>query len=74
MPANVATTSKSNTQSGDNPRPTLNSIYAGCGGWYNFLLSYGLKPWDTDDVDEGKRIAQAMLDQALKDWEESLRG
>jgi len=74
MPTNAATTSKSNAPSCDNPKPTLNSIYATCGGWYNFLLSYGLKPWNPDDVEEGKRIAEAMLEYALKDWEESMKG
>jgi len=73
MPANASTASKSNTWS-DGPKPTLNMIYASCGGWYNFLLSYGLKPLDTDDVDEGKRIAQGILENALRDWEESRRG
>jgi len=74
MPANATTASSSNTQSSDNPKPTLNSIYETCGGWYNFLLSYGLKPWNPDDVDEGKRIAQTMLENAMNDWEESMRG
>ena len=71
MPA--TTSSKSNAQSSGMPKPTLNSIYATCGGWYNVLLSYGLKPWNPDDVEEGKRIAQAMLESALQDWKESMK-
>ena len=71
MPA--ATASKSNAQNSNMRKPTLNSMYATCGGWYNFLLSYGLKPWDPDDVEEGKRIAQGMLEYALQDWEESMK-
>jgi hypothetical protein len=62
MPANATTSSR--------PKPTLNSIYAKLGGWQKFLLSYGLKPYNDDDVEEGKSIAQAMLDQDLKEWEE----
>jgi len=73
MPANTATTSTSVWASSEH-KPTLNAIYGTCGGWYNFLLSYGLKPWNPDDVDEGKRIAQAMLKSAVEDWEEARRG
>ena len=70
MPANTSTTSKSNTQRSRTPKPTLNSIYAGFGGWQNFMLSYGLKPYSDDDIQEGKSIAQGLLDHALEDWEE----
>ena len=72
MPSNT-TTSKSNTQSSVGRKPTLNSIYASFGGWQNFLLSYGLKPYNDDDVQEGKRIAQVMLENALEEWEESTK-
>ena len=30
------------------------------GGWTNFMLSYGLKPTDSDDAAEGKAIIEAM--------------
>jgi len=63
------TTSKS--KSSGKPKPTLNSIYAGFGGWQNFLLSYGLKPYNDDDVQEGKKIAQTLLEHNLADWAES---
>ena len=63
------TTSKS--KSSGKPKPTLNSIYASFGGWQNFLLSYGLKPYNDDDVEEGKRIAQTLLEHDLEDWAES---
>ena len=63
------TTSKS--KSSGKPKPTLNSIYASFGGWQNFLLSYGLKPYNDDDVEEGKKIAQTLLEHNLEDWAES---
>jgi len=70
MPAN--TTSNSNAQSSGTPKPTLNSIYASFGGWQNFLLSYGLKPYNDDDIEEGRRIAQEMLKYDLEEWEASM--
>jgi len=71
MPTN--TTSNSNTQSSGKPKPTLNSLYASFGGWQNFLLSYGLKPYDDDDVEEGRRIAQELLKNNLEEWEASMK-
>jgi hypothetical protein len=68
MPAN----SKSDGQSSKKRKPTLNSIYASFGGFRQFLLCYGLKLHNADDVEEGKRIAQTMLDSDLQEWEESL--
>ena len=35
------------------------------------MLSYNLKPWDSDDVEEGKRIAEVMLQHDLEEWEEA---
>lgn len=61
---------QSTTQPGGKPKPTLNSIYDSFGGQHNFLRSYGLKPYDADDVEEGKNIAQTMLEHDLEDWED----
>lgn len=71
MPAH--TTSNSNTQNSVKPKPTLNSLYESFGGWQNFLLSYGLKPYNDDDVEEGKRIAQGLLRNSLEEWEASMK-
>jgi len=71
MPARTA--SNSNTQSNVKPKPTLNSLYASFGGWQNFLLSYGLKPYNDDDVEEGKMIAQGLLQNSLDEWEASMK-
>ena len=30
--------------------------YKAYGGWHGFMQSYGLKPYDPDDVQEGKDI------------------
>lgn len=69
----VIITSESNTKRGGKPKPTLNSIYASFGGWHKFLLSYGLKHYNDDDVEEGKMIAQAMLESDLEEWEKSAK-
>ncbi|KID85674.1 Extracellular metalloproteinase 3 [Metarhizium guizhouense ARSEF 977] len=37
------------------------------GGWTNFMQSMGLKPWESDDADEGKAILAAF---ARRDKEE----
>lgn len=47
-----------------------NSIHQGFGGWNNFMHSYGLKPWNPDDVEEGKRIVEAFKEGDKQDWEE----
>lgn len=32
----------------------------GWGDWTTFMLSYGLKPFDLDDAEEGKAVLSAM--------------
>lgn len=32
--------------------------------WTHFMQSYELKPWDQDDVDEGKAILEGLAAQA----------
>ncbi|KAI0054294.1 hypothetical protein BV25DRAFT_1866466 [Artomyces pyxidatus] len=34
--------------------------YKSWGGYHNFLLSYGLKPYNLEDVEEGKAILAAF--------------
>jgi hypothetical protein len=50
--------------------PSDNSIYSPFGGWQGFMHSYGLKPWDLGDVEEGKRILQGLKANDKQDWEE----
>jgi len=47
--------------------------YKSFGGFNNFMHSYGLKPWDHDDIQEGKRIIQGMRDGDKRYWEEEQR-
>jgi hypothetical protein len=47
-----------------------NSIYSSFGGWSGFMHSYGLKPWDLDDVEEGKRIVEGLKAIDRQDWED----
>ena len=42
---------------------TRNSIYKEYGGKQKFMLSYGLKIWNDDDVQEAEAIADEMLKQ-----------
>ncbi|CAL1696647.1 unnamed protein product [Somion occarium] len=37
------------------------------GGWHNFLLSYGLKPYNKDDVEEGKAILAVIKRNAQEE-------
>lgn len=65
---------QSNTQSNEVFVPKTD--YAYCkpwGGWQKFMLSYGLKPWDDDDVQEGKAIIQAFRDRDREEWEDKQR-
>ncbi|KAI0320152.1 hypothetical protein OF83DRAFT_656388 [Amylostereum chailletii] len=41
------------------------------GGWKGFMRSYGLKPEDLDDVEEGKKILEAFKEQDRDEWEEA---
>ncbi len=50
--------------------------YAICkpfGGFHRFMQSYGLKPWDDDDIAEAKRILEGMRDADRYEWEEAQR-
>jgi hypothetical protein len=40
--------------------PAERAIVKGYGGWTQFMMSYGLKPWDEDDVEEGKQILAVL--------------
>ncbi|KAL4793817.1 hypothetical protein BDV19DRAFT_390798 [Aspergillus venezuelensis] len=40
--------------------PAEREVVRSYGGWMNFLFSYGLKPWDWEDVDEGLAILKGL--------------
>jgi hypothetical protein len=40
--------------------PGARAVVRSYGGWTNFMLSMGLKPWKDDDAEEGKAIAEAF--------------
>lgn len=68
-------TSNSNARGGTPYIPkSNNSYYAPFGGWQGFMHSYGLKPWDDDDVQEGHAIVDAMKRHDRHDWEEEQAG
>lgn len=54
-----SSSSNSNNASSDGGRSN-NSYYAPFGGWQGFMHSYGLKPWNDDDVAEGRAILEGM--------------
>ncbi|KAL4932300.1 uncharacterized protein BDV17DRAFT_287827 [Aspergillus undulatus] len=36
------------------------AIVKAYGGWTNFLICFGLKPWNEEDAEEGVAIARAF--------------
>jgi hypothetical protein len=40
--------------------PAERAIVKSYGGWTQFMMSFGLKPWESDDAEEGKRILEAF--------------
>ncbi|CDM33202.1 uncharacterized protein N7518_003826 [Penicillium psychrosexuale] len=40
--------------------PAERAIVKSYGGWTRFMQSYGLKPWEDDDAEEGKKILEAL--------------
>ncbi|KAJ6127811.1 hypothetical protein N7471_009028 [Penicillium samsonianum] len=41
--------------------PAERAIVISYGGWTHFMQSYGLKPWEQDDAEEGKKILEALV-------------
>ncbi|KAL3692304.1 hypothetical protein R1sor_005955 [Riccia sorocarpa] len=59
--AKTPNSSSSSRGSGwDNPPKNVNEVYKAWGGFQNFMLSYGLKMWNHENVEEAKAIAEAM--------------
>ncbi|BDD63673.1 hypothetical protein MPDQ_000591 [Monascus purpureus] len=42
--------------------PAERAIVKSYGGWTMFMASFGLKPWNDDDVQEAKRILEAFVE------------
>ncbi|KAJ5521072.1 hypothetical protein N7463_001525 [Penicillium fimorum] len=40
--------------------PAERVIVKSYGGWTYFMQCFGLKPWDDDDAEEGKKILEAF--------------
>jgi hypothetical protein len=72
MPANKKQASQSGSDDTYVPLSN-NAIYQTWGGWPNFMHSYGLKPWDLDDVEEGHRIIDKLKEGHRLEWEEDQR-
>ncbi|KAL6853094.1 hypothetical protein ACO1O0_007647 [Amphichorda felina] len=46
--------------------PAERAIVKSYGGWTNFMICFGLKPYELDDIDEAKQIVATF---AAKDAE-----
>lgn len=44
--------------------------YKSFGGWVGFMHSFGLKPTDSDDVEEGRSILEGFKKVDRMEWEE----
>jgi len=40
--------------------PPEQEVVNAYGSWTQFMMSFGLKPWETEDAEEGKRIAETF--------------
>ncbi|KAJ5216214.1 uncharacterized protein N7498_002621 [Penicillium cinerascens] len=40
--------------------PAERAVVKSYGSWTNFMLSFGLKPWNDEDLVEAKRILAAL--------------
>ena len=60
MPKKSSSNSKAtSSSSGSASAPKSNyQYYKAYGGWYGFMHSHGLKPYDPDDVQWGKAIVE----------------
>lgn len=47
--------------------PAERAIVKSYGGWTQFMMSFGLKPWESDDAEEGKRILEAFTEYSEED-------
>ncbi|KAI9745713.1 MAG: hypothetical protein M1818_001249 [Claussenomyces sp. TS43310] len=67
--------SSSSTKSRSNnsvPKPTKHGIIkSGWGDRNNFMLSYGLKPYDMDDQKEADAILEILVKNEVEDWKEA---
>ncbi|OQD67230.1 hypothetical protein PENDEC_c041G04586 [Penicillium decumbens] len=43
--------------------PAERAIIKSYGGWTNFMLSFGLKPYNDDDLEEAKTILAAFASE-----------
>jgi hypothetical protein len=44
----------------DPTRLSWKEVKESWGSWTNFMLSYGLKPWNHDDLEEALAISRAL--------------
>lgn len=60
---------KSSSSSGYVPKSDY-AYYKDFGGFNNFMHSYGLKPYDHNDIQEGKAIIEGFREQDRYEWEQ----
>lgn len=70
MPSKKSSSKKSSEGSSKSSGQKSNYQYhKEAGGYNNFMHSHGLKPWDDDDVQEGKAILDAFREYDRQDAE-----
>jgi len=47
----------------DPTRLTWREVKQSYGSWSNFMVSFGLKPWNQDDLEEALAISRSMKQQ-----------
>ena len=72
MPHAHSSGSNSGSSAGYTPKSDY-AYYKAYGGFNNFMHMHGLKSWDHDDIQEGKRIIEAMREADRQEWEEEQR-
>ncbi|GJJ15809.1 hypothetical protein Clacol_010087 [Clathrus columnatus] len=73
MPKNSNGTTSKSTSSSRSSNSDY-AIYKSYGGWQNFHHCHRLKPWDDDDLEEGKAIIQALRDADTDYYASAARG
>lgn len=74
LQVNMPDNKNSNTNSGAYVPKSDYHYYKNFGGFHNFMHSYGLKPWNDDDVQEAKSIIEAFREHDRAEWEEAQKG
>ncbi|KXN81837.1 hypothetical protein AN958_03606 [Leucoagaricus sp. SymC.cos] len=83
MPRNNASTTNANTNTRSSSQqnqgntwvpPSNNHYYKAYGGQRNFMIAFGLKPYDPDAYDEARRLVEMFREDDRLEWEAKNQG